>query len=166
MKIPVTLNKTKVILEAQPDEKLVKVLHKNSCPNVKSGCMQGFCGTCTILLNDIPVNSCKIPVGLVKDQEIITMDFFVKSEAYSLIMEGFAKAGIKLCGYCNAGKIFSAYQILKLTKIPTRQDITDQVKHLSPCCTDLETLVNGIIYAMQLKSKKVKRITKIAGVRG
>ena len=72
-------------------------------------------------------------------------------------MSGFQKAGIKLCGYCTAGKVFSAYQILKMAKLPTRQEITDYVKALSPCCTDLETLVNGIIYAIQISNKRQLR---------
>ena len=157
MKIPVTLNGNKIILDAHADETLMKVLHKNGCTSVKSGCSGGFCGACTILLDDRPVASCKIPAGIVRNSDIVTLDYFVKTEEYSTIMAGFQKAGIKLCGYCTAGKVFSAYQILKMTKMPTRQEITDYVKALSPCCTDLETLVNGIIYAIQISNKRLKR---------
>ena len=48
-------------------------------------------------------------------------------------------------------------QILKASKMPTRQEITDYVKALSPCCTDLDTLVNGIVYAIQISNKKHMR---------
>ncbi len=157
MKIPVTLNGSKIILDAHADESLMKVLHKNGCPSVKSGCSSGFCGACTILLDDRPAAACKIPAGIVRDRDIVTLDYFVKTEEYSTIMSGFQKAGIKLCGYCTAGKVFSAYQILKMPKMPTRQEITDYVKALSPCCTDLETLVNGIIYAIQISNRRQKR---------
>lgn len=157
MKIPVTLNGNKIILDAHADESLMKVLHKNGCPSVKSGCSGGFCGACTILLDDKPAAACKIPAGIVRNSDIVTLDYFVKTEEYTTIMSGFQKAGIKLCGYCTAGKVFSAYQILKMTKMPTRQEITDYVKTLSPCCTDLETLVNGIIYAIQISNKRQKR---------
>ena len=157
MKIPVTLNGTKTILDAHADESLMKVLHKNGCPSVKSGCSGGFCGACTILLDDKPAASCKIPAGIVRNSDIVTLDYFVKTEVYNTIMGGFQKAGIKLCGYCTAGKVFSAYQILKMTKMPTRQEITDYVKALSPCCTDIETLVNGIIYAIQISNRRQKR---------
>ena len=153
MKIPVTLNGTKTILDAHADESLMKVLHKNGCPSVKSGCSGGFCGACTILLDDKPAAACKLPAGVVHNCDIVTLDYFVKTEEYNIIMSGFQKAGIKLCGYCTAGKVFSAYQILKMAKLPTRQEITDYVKALSPCCTDLETLVNGIIYAIQISNK-------------
>ncbi len=157
MKIPVTLNGTKTILDAHADESLMKVLHKNGCPSVKSGCSGGFCGACTILLDDKPAASCKIPAGIVRNSDIVTLDYFVKTEEYNTIMGGLQKAGIKLCGYCTAGKVFSAYQILKMTKMPTRQEITDYVKALSPCCTDIETLVNGIIYAIQISNRRQKR---------
>ncbi|MBP5519194.1 MAG: 2Fe-2S iron-sulfur cluster binding domain-containing protein [Treponema sp.] len=157
MKIPVTLNGIKTILDAHADESLMKVLHKNGCPSVKSGCSTGFCGACTVLLDDKPVAACKIPAGIVRDENIVTLDHFAKTEEYSIIMSGFQKAGIKLCGYCTAGKVFSAYQILKMPKLPTRQEITDSIKALSPCCTDLETLVNGIIYALHISNKRLKR---------
>ena len=157
MKIPVILNGTKTVLDAHADESLMKVLHKNGCPSVKSGCSSGFCGSCTILLDDKPAASCKIPAGIVHNSDIVTLDYFVKTEEYSTIMAGFQKAGIKLCGYCTAGKVFSTYQILKMPKMPTRQEITDYVKALSPCCTDLETLVNGIIYAIQISNKKQQK---------
>ena len=157
MKIPVTLNGTKTILDAHADESLMKVLHKSGCPSVKSGCSSGFCGSCTILLDDKPAAACKIPAGIVRNADIVTLDYFVKTEEYSTIMAGFQKAGIKLCGYCTAGKVFSAYQILKASKMPTRQEITDYVKSLSPCCTDLDTLVNGIIYAIQISNRRQTR---------
>ncbi len=159
MKIPLFINGSNITLEAEPQESLMKVLHKNGYTSVKSGCDKGYCGSCTILLNDNPVASCKIPAGLVRDSNIITLEYFSKTTEYQTIMEGFSKAGIKLCGYCNAGKIFSAYNILKLTKIPTREEIENSIKSLSPCCTDSETLVNGIIYALRIHNKKADRIT-------
>lgn len=159
MKIPVTLNGSKVMLECQPDELLMKVLHKYGCSSVKYGCTRGFCGACTILLDDRPVASCKIPTAIIKDADIVTLDYFIKTEEYKLIMDGFGKAGIKLCGYCNAGKIFTAYQCLKMTKPPTRQEVAEQVRHLSPCCTDMETLVNGILYTISIRNQKIKRVT-------
>lgn len=161
MKIPVNLNGEKTIFDSAPDEMLMKVLNKNKCPSVKCGCQKGFCGACAVLVNKKCIASCKMPVGFVKDQQIITLEYFSKTEEYQHIMEGFAKAGLKLCGYCNAGKIFSAYEIIKMNKIPTKQEITNSVKDLSPCCTDVESLVNGIIYAIQIHnsgiSKKIKR---------
>lgn len=159
MKIPVTLNGSKVMLESQPDELLMKVLHKEGCSGVKCGCTRGFCGACTVLLDDKPVATCKIPAAIIKDADIVTLDYFVKTEEYKYITEGFAKAGIKLCGYCNAGKIFSAYQCFKFQKMPSRQEVSALIRNLSPCCTDHETLINGILYALSIRNQHIKRVT-------
>ena len=159
MKIALTLNGTKTVLEANPEDSLMKTLHENGCISVKSGCQEGFCGTCTVLFDDKPISSCKMPVGLAKDAHIITLESFSKTDDYKIIMEGFTKAGIKLCGYCNSGKIFAAYQILKSQKTIKKEEISELIKNLSPCCTDIDTLTNGIFNAMKIKAKRIKRIT-------
>lgn len=153
MNIPLTLNGDKIIIDARPDESLMNVLKKNNFPSVKCGCTKGYCGSCIVLLNDNPVPSCKVPVGIIRDADIVTLEYFEGTKEYTTIIQGFEFAGIKLCGYCNSGKIFTTYQILKMNRIPSRSEITDYVKNLSPCCTDLLTLVNGIIWALEIYNK-------------
>lgn len=160
MKIPLTINNESIVLECNPDESLMTVLHRSGLTSVKRGCGKGFCGACTVLLNDKPVASCKIPVGIVRDQKIITLEYFSQSEEYEDITKGFQNAGITLCGYCNSGKIFSTYILMKSSKIPSKNDITEYIRHLSPCCTDQDTLVNGITNAISIHRKRSIRKIK------
>lgn len=155
MNIPITVNEKKLVFDVQSDESLMSVLHNETSNHIKCGCQKGFCGSCTVLLNNEPVAACKIPIGIVRNAEVITLDYFEKTETYSYITQGFSKAGIHLCGFCNAGKYFLAYKLLTLNthKKLSRQTITDYVKTLSPCCTDLDTLVNGIIFAIAQQNK-------------
>jgi aerobic carbon-monoxide dehydrogenase small subunit len=153
MKIPLTLNGSKTVIEAESDEKLLAVLRREGCLSVKCGCGKGICGACTVLLNTKPVPSCLIPVGIVRDCDIVTMEYFTKTEEYQDIMDGFSKAGIHLCGWCNAGKIFAAWSIISSYSRPTRKIINEEVSHLSPCCTDKDTLINGILYAAEFRDK-------------
>lgn len=156
MKISLMLNGEKTIIDAQPDTSLMEVLRTLNLTSVKCGCGNGLCGSCTVLLNDKPVAACKIPVALVNENEIITMEAFSKTEEYESITKGFEKAGIKLCGYCNAGKIFTTYSFLKLNNLPSSQEIEQQVKHLAPCCTDTQLLIRGIRYSLAF-NQKIKR---------
>ena len=71
-------------------------------------------------------------------------------------MKGFSKAGIKLCGFCDTGKIFAARSILLSPEKPNRNTIHEEVSHLSPCCTDEDTLINGILYAVEYHMKRVE----------
>ena len=162
MNVPVTLNGNKTILEAPADETLMSVLRRIGCSSVKCGCGQGMCGSCTVLLNDNPVATCKIPLGIIQNADIVTLEYSERTKEYTMIMKGFELAGIKLCGLCDSGKIFSAYQLLKLSKIPFREEISEQVRSLAPCCTDMNTLINGIILAIEIRDKGVERASRKA----
>ena len=162
MNVPVILNGNKTILEAPADETLMSVLRRIGCSSVKCGCGQGTCGSCTVLLNDNPVATCKIPLGIIQNADIVTLEYFERTKEYSIIMKGFELAGIKLCGLCDSGKIFSAYQLVKLNRIPTREEIYEQVRSLAPCCTDLNTLINGIILALEIRDHGIEKAIKKA----
>ena len=162
MNVPVILNGNKTILEAPADETLMSVLRRIGCSSVKCGCGQGTCGSCTVLLNDNPVATCKIPLGIIQNADIVTLEYFERTKEYTIIMKGFELAGIKMCGLCDSGKIFSAYQLVKLNKIPSRDEIYEQVRSLAPCCTDLNTLINGIILAIEIRDHGIERAAKKA----
>ena len=163
MTVPVILNGNKTILEAPADETLMSVLRRIGCSSVKCGCGQGTCGSCTVLLNDNPVATCKIPLGIIQNADIVTLEYFERTKEYSIIIKGFELAGIKLCGLCDSGKIFSAYQLIKMNKIPTRDEIYEQVRSLAPCCTDLNTLIKGIILALEIRDNGLERAIRKAG---
>lgn len=156
MKIPVTLNEKEYILEADPAEKLVDVLRREKFTSIKHGCMTSSCGSCYILLDERVVASCHVPAGLVKGSSIITLEHFSKTEVYNDIMKGFEKAGISLCGYCNAGKIFLTYEILKYMTQPTREKIHELTGRLNDCCVEQDQFINGILYAYSIHFDKEK----------
>ncbi len=154
MKIPVRLNGEQVVFEAAADTPLLNVLRRHGCLSVKNGCGEGVCGSCTVLLNKKPVPSCRLPAALARNQQIETLESFARTDDYADIMAGFEKAGIRLCGYCNSGKIFAAWYLIRQGGRPKRDLIAEEVGHLSPCCTDTDTLINGIIYAFDIHNKR------------
>lgn len=154
MNIPLVLNGEQTVLQAEPDDTLSSVLRKSGCRSVKVACGKGGCGSCTALLNGKPVAACRVPAFLAANQEIETLEGFAKSDEYKAVMKGFEKAGIRLCGFCDAGKIFAAAAHLRSNVRPTRAAVADDVRCLAPCCTDLDTLINGIIYAFEFRAPK------------
>ncbi len=142
-------------------ENLQKVLKKNGCKTVKLGCSNGFCGNCMILLNDKPVPSCMLSIGMIqKNDDVVTLSYFQKNfpEAKD-INKGFEKAGISLCGYCDAGKIFTAYDLIKKSR-PSKEKIFAAIGSLNPCCTDIDTLCKGILFAYDFKLARKNKESK------
>ena len=157
MKIPVTINGEKTILDELPDTPLLIALRKLGFISAKKGCGQGKCGFCTILVDDKPVSSCIVPVGIVRDSKIITLEYFSTTKEYSDIEHGFKAAGIKLCGYCNSFKYFSVYKLLKDNYRPSKEQLLELTSEDKCSCTEQNTFMNGILYATATRHEREGR---------
>lgn len=149
MNISVTINNEKTILQTTGNESLAQALRKMNLLSIKIGCAQGFCGSCTVLLDEKPIPSCKLPAALANGKNIQTLEYFAKTKMYADISKGFLKAGIKLCEYCASAKYFAAREIILQKERPNRQKVQEYVKYLSPCCIDTNTLIDGIMYSYE-----------------
>jgi carbon-monoxide dehydrogenase small subunit len=157
MKIQVYINEAKVQLEADPDSKLLAVLRQRGLIRAKCGCQQGLCGACTVLLNNIPIPSCLIPVAAVRDAEIVTLEHFEKTDFYADIKKGFSRAGVHLCGLCDAGKIFMAYQFLAENATLNRTQVYKAISQFDCYCADTETIVKGVLAATNYRREREKK---------
>lgn len=147
MKVPLTLNGEQQIWEIDNRDILVDVLRQKKLLSVKCGCGTLNCGACTVLMDGRAVLSCVIPAVAVKDSTVETLEYCLKTPLCSVILDAFAKVNIQLCGYCNAGKILTAYSLINLYQRPSRQLIYDYVKEFNCLCTETDILIQGIILA-------------------
>ncbi|MBQ9626232.1 MAG: 2Fe-2S iron-sulfur cluster binding domain-containing protein [Treponema sp.] len=154
MKLTLTINEEKTVLDADPDMSLLELLRRQKLLSVKCGCGKANCGSCAVLLDGKAVLSCLIPCGIVRNSEIVTMEHFSKQAACQEILKGFEKAGVTLCGYCNPGKIFAAWEIISTFSNPNREQVAERVSDLRECCVESDALINGIIYAAQIHFEK------------
>ena len=157
MKIPVILNDQKIVLDADPSESLLTVLRRENIFSVKCGCEKGHCGNCMVLLDNKPVNSCVVQVGMIRDSKIVTLEHFKTYPEYQDINTGFNQAGIHLCGYCSAGKYLTAYWVLTEYFRPEKEQLYEALNGLSVCCTDKVSLANAILYAVAQKHTREGR---------
>lgn len=89
----------------------------------KYGCGEGFCGACTVLVNNEAVRSCQLPVEEVEGKEIVTIEGLAKNGRLHPLQEAFVKHDALQCGFCTPGMILTAYSLLLKKPNPSRQDI-------------------------------------------
>lgn len=155
MIVPFVLNGELVYIDANPGERLVQILRRRfGLLNAKEGCFSGRCGSCMVLMNDEPVPSCLVPVFQVKNNTVITLEHFSKTEEYREIIEGFDAAGISMCGFCNAGKIFITHTILQKYTRPTNDEIRSMFFGNMCRCTDIEALILGVRNASAARRRR------------
>ncbi len=145
MIIPFVLNGDLVYIDANPGERLVHILRRRfSLLSAREGCNSGRCGSCMVLMNDQPVPSCLVPVFQVKNNPVVTLEHFSKTDEYRDIIAAFNEAGISMCGFCNAGKIFITHTLIRENPRPTNEEIRAMFSGNMCRCTDIEDLITGV----------------------
>mgnify|MGYP001552280339 CR=1 FL=1 len=80
--------------------------------STKEGCKQGGCGSCTVLVNGEPMNSCLLPVEDVAGQSVTTLKGITPLEGLHPVQQAFVDHDALQCGYCTPGMILSAVSLL------------------------------------------------------
>ena len=105
---------------------LLEVLREDlGLTGTKHGCELGECGTCTVLLDDIPVLSCLVLAQACDGRRVRTVEGMATGEGLHPLQEAFADLGAAQCGYCTPGFLLTAQALLDANPSPTRAEIKD-----------------------------------------
>ena len=88
----------------------------------KFGCGAALCGACTVLVGEVPVRSCSLPVSAVGSATIMTIEGVAGPEA-AAVQRAWMAQDVPQCGYCQSGQIMSACALLAAKAKPTDSDI-------------------------------------------
>jgi len=89
----------------------------------KFGCGIAQCGACTVHLDGKPVRSCLLPVSLVGDRAVTTIEGVGATPAGAQVQKAWLDLEVIQCGYCQSGQIMSAAALLAATPQPDDADI-------------------------------------------
>ena len=88
----------------------------------KYSCGIGICGTCTVLVNGLPMRSCVMPAISMAGAEITTIEG-LDPEGNHPVQKAWNDEDVPQCGYCQGGQILTASALLKQNPNPDDQDI-------------------------------------------
>jgi aerobic-type carbon monoxide dehydrogenase small subunit (CoxS/CutS family) len=115
--------KTDVLLD--PTDTLLWVLRNHfGLTGTKYGCGMGFCGACTVLIDNEAVRSCTVPVGDVKGKNVVTIEGLANNGVLHPVQKAFVEHDAMQCGYCTPGMIMNATGLLLKNPSPS----ADQIK--------------------------------------
>jgi aerobic-type carbon monoxide dehydrogenase small subunit (CoxS/CutS family) len=121
-----TLNGKRTEILIDPTQNLLWVLRNHfGLTGTKYGCGMGFCGACTILIDDEPVRSCMLPVGDIAGKKVMTIEGLEKNGKLHPVQKAFIDHDALQCGYCTPGMIMTATGLLMKNPSPTRQEIIE-----------------------------------------
>jgi aerobic-type carbon monoxide dehydrogenase small subunit (CoxS/CutS family) len=120
--------------------------HKLGLTGTKLGCDRAECGSCTVLLDDVPHYACSVLTHTVRDRKVLTI-------------EGLASAGGKLhpvqqgvldeqgfqCAFCMPGFIMASVGFLKTNPNPTRTQLAHGVSGNLCRCQDYDKILTALM---------------------
>jgi len=153
MEIAFTLNGEKVQVEVPAHWTLLRLLReKLGLTGTKEGCGIGECGTCTVLLEGVPVNSCLVMAPKVEGKRVDTVEGLGTKDSLHPLQKSFIDHGAVQCGFCTPGILMSSKALLDRNPTPTREEVQEAITgHLCRCTGYLQ-----IIEAVEGVSKQVK----------
>jgi len=110
----------------------------------KFGCGEGFCGACTVLINNEAVRSCQLPVKDIDGKKVITIEGLAKNGNLHPLQKAFIKHDALQCGYCTPGMILNAYGLLIKNSRPTLKEIKDGMDENLCRCGSYQRIIQAI----------------------
>ena len=89
----------------------------------KFGCGIALCGACTVHIDGKPVRSCLLPVGVIGERAITTVEAVGETPNGAKVQKAWLDTEVIQCGYCQSGQIMSATALLNNIAHPDDADI-------------------------------------------
>ncbi len=106
--ISMNINGRPVTMRVDVRQSLLEVLREYGYTSVKEGCGSGECGTCTVLLDDVPLDSCLYLAVWADGHNIRTVEGESKDGQLSTIQQAYLDTGAVQCGFCTPGLIMTS----------------------------------------------------------
>jgi isoquinoline 1-oxidoreductase alpha subunit len=134
MAMKITINETEQSFDGDPAMPLLWYLRDHAgLTGTKFGCGAGFCGACTVLLDGRATRSCLLPLSAAAGHKVTTIEG-IGAKSLHPVQKAWLEEDVAQCGYCQAGQILAAIDLLQRIPKPTRADI-DTITNLCRCGT-------------------------------
>lgn len=155
--ISFTLNEKKVSCKIKASTILLDLIRDTfELKGTKSGCNEGECGACTVLVNDAPVNSCLFLALNADGKNITTIEGLTKNDgSLHPIQESLVAHGAVQCGFCTSGMAMSIKALMNQyenshhvpgeikNELPTRDEIKKHLEGNLCRCTGYVKIVDA-----------------------
>ena len=139
------LNGEQVSPDLDPSRRLIDILRDDFfLTGAKEGCGEGECGSCTVLMDGLPVHSCLVLAGQLEGHEVLTVKGLAKNGELDLIQNAFVENNAVHCGFCTPGMIMSAKGLLMKNPDPSEAEIREALSGNICRCSDYRQIVMAV----------------------
>jgi len=135
--IELQVNDQAVQFDGDPETPLLWVLRDHlGLKGSKFGCGIGICGACTVHIDGAATTACTLKVGSLAGARVTTIEGLAPADgSLHPVQQAWLDEDVPQCGYCQAGQIMTAVDLLARVPAPSDQDIDRAMTNLCRCGT-------------------------------
>ncbi|UCF90563.1 MAG: xanthine dehydrogenase iron sulfur-binding subunit XdhC [Desulfobacterales bacterium] len=145
--ITCTINGKRKELTVDVRQSLLEVLREQAgLISVKQGCAVGECGACTVLIDNVPIDSCLYLAVWADGRSIRTVEGESRDGKLSRVQQAFVEAGAVQCGICTPGFVMAATAFVEKHRgrKVTRPDIRPGLAGNLCRCTGYDSIITAV----------------------
>jgi aerobic carbon-monoxide dehydrogenase small subunit len=110
----------------------------------KGSCLEGECGSCTVLVDGQAVNSCLALAAQMEGRTVETIEALAHGDKLHILQEKFIASGAAQCGYCTPGLIMAAKALLEANPNPSQDEFFEGMEGNICRCTGYAAISEAI----------------------
>ena len=155
MLVELTVNGESRSANVPPETTLLKMLREHlGLTGAKLGCDVGDCGTCTVIVDGVSVNSCLMLAGRAAGCDVTTIEGLATADELHPLQQQFEEHGALQCGFCGPGMLISAKNLLDNNPDPTVFEVRDALAGNLCRCTGYTKIIEAVIDAGEMMSRE------------
>jgi len=111
----------------------------------KESCVEGECGTCTVLIDGRPHDACLLAAHAMEDTEITTIEGIGTADAMSPLQAAIVGAGGVQCGFCTPGIVVTLTALVAEAPCPTEDEIRMALAGNICRCTGYVQIIDAVL---------------------
>ncbi|MFA7572472.1 MAG: (2Fe-2S)-binding protein [Lutispora sp.] len=148
--IKLKINDQLYLEEVDPSMTLLQFIRdKIGYTGTKTGCENGECGACTVIMDGEPVRACLILAVEADGTEITTVEGLSDKDKLHPLQQSFIETGAAQCGFCTPGMLMAGKALLDKKPNPSDKDIMDALGGHLCRCTGYKSISKSVEIAIE-----------------
>jgi aerobic-type carbon monoxide dehydrogenase small subunit (CoxS/CutS family) len=120
--------------------------HKLGLTGTKLGCDRAECGSCTVLIDDVPHYACSVLTHTVRDRKVLTIEGLESPDGtLHPVQQGVIDEQGFQCAFCMPGFIMASVAFLKTNPNPTRTELAHGLSGNLCRCQDYDKILTAMM---------------------
>ncbi len=157
MRIEIAVNGDLHVRDVEPRLLLSDFLrHELGLTGTHVGCEHGVCGSCTVLVDDVPVRSCTMLAVQGDQRSVTTVEALASDSTLHGLQEAFSACHGLQCGFCTPGLLMTLLPVYNEARRLTNDEIRETISGNLCRCTGYQQIVEAVQSALDAAATRAE----------